>query len=980
MDNFKYLKELCYKSLEKKNLNKKEYIDRLEYELFVIKTLGFVDYFLILADIMHWAVKSNILKGISRGSAGGSLLSYLLGITNIDPIEWDLPFERFLNPGRAGIIKYDFKLPDVDIIEDFNFIDWYNENKVHNEQFNTLEEELGRLHLSEKQKFQIKYMFDNNIKVKSKYSGVLYNLGLSEIEPTESLIIEGGSAPDIDSDVPRAERHRIIEYLINKYGQDYVAAVAAYNYTKARQCIRDAGRALNKPYIEYDQLSKKIPLNKSLKDMIKEDSTFKKLYEQQDDMLMLALGLENTINAISTHAAGVIISKEPLLEHLPLLVVHDKKHKHSYNLTAWDKDQSEEIGLLKLDLLGLKTLDILSTTYKFIKQKEGITDYNVNDLYNVSLNDKETYQLINEGKTTGIFQISSTGMTKLATDLQVESIHDLALLVALYRPGPLESGMVDDLIATRKNQKPRIHIDKAIDHIFDNTYGIMVYQEQLMEMLRVLAGYSLAEADKARKGFAKKNEELFNQVLNDALERMDKRGYGHLKEKIADMLKGVARYLFNKSHSYAYGILGYYTAYYKAHYPLEFISAVLELSDTPEELQELITRFTLEGYNILPPDIRYSKHEATPDYENNGIRLGYKLIKGVSKKASRALTRISKKKIENIEQFLEYVLKEDITTKDLKSICYVGLLDSFIPSRKSFIENIDNVIKELKKKIEAKQKIEDWKIKLENQYQEKTKPWELELEINASKYTGKDLEKEQKKYENKVRKFKEKYPTLDDYINNNNNLKKWYEKLNYKVKFPDIEEYDKSQLYQFEKEYIGMYISGSPIDELYQKYFKYFDLKTINDLINIEDKTKVHVIGFIESISKKKTKKGNEFWIIDLFTIGGNIDMTVWSNTLQRYEDKLKEGHVFIFECKVDTFNDRKKLILDTIIDTSKIKESDMYSMALVPLSYAPILENEFSGLDIYYIYKIDDYIIYLDSYIKVSYEKLKDLPNVKFI
>jgi len=972
MSNYKLLEQKCYKALNNKNINTEKYIKRLQYELFVIKTLGFVDYFLILADILNWAQKNNILTGLARGSAGGSLISYLLGITNIDPIKWGLPFERFLNPGRAGTIEYDFELPQIKIInEEFNFIEWYNRNKLYNENFNSLEEELGRIELSQHLKYQIRYMFDNNIKVQSNYSGVLYNLGLNTIKPTKDLVIKGGSAPDIDSDVPRADRHRIIDYIKEKYGEDKVALVSAFSLAKSRQCIRDAGRALNKEYLEYDKLSKKIPLGKTIMDMVEENDEFKKLYEKRDELLMTAIGIENTLNAVSTHAAGVIISKEPLIEHLPLIVVHDKKHKHSYNLTAWDKDQCEEIGLLKLDLLGLKTLDILAMAYKFIQKKNNNKRYNVNDLYNIPLDDKDTFEYINKGNTTGVFQLSSNGMTELLLNLKPKNIDDLALLVALYRPGPLESGMVDDLLDARNGVKPRVHIHPDIDYIFDNTYGIMVYQEQLMEMLQVLAGYSLAEADKARKGFAKKNQELFNKVLKDVLERMDTRGYSDLKDKIADMLKGVARYLFNKSHSYAYGILAYYTAYYKTHYTLEYSASLLEITDTPDEFQELIMRLNSEGIKILPPSIRYSQKDNTPDYKNNAIRLGFKIVKGVSRKASASLEKAKKKKIDKFEDFVSFAIHNDINAKDLKALIMLGIFDDIIINRRYAVETLPDLIKHLKQIDTAKLKLEEWKIKLAKQYELKTQPWEIHYKNNKKKYLNKDISKEEIKYEKKRLKFLQEFPTVDDFINNNKNYINWKSKLNSEFKIDQkIEDYTDIEKFKMEKELLGIYLQRTPLDKYYAK-FKHMTI-TKDDFEELNNKEEVYVLAYIEDIKTLKTKKNKEFYVLNAYIPGGFIEITVWEKELI---DKIIEfNYTVMIKGNINVYNGNKKIVLRDVLNLDDIKIDKSYSYAIIDILKEPIVTKLSNGIRLLYKYKIGNYLVYFDSKKYISYQEAKKL------
>ena len=534
----KYLKELCLEGLKKRNLaNIKKAKERLEYELSVIKQTGFASYFLIVADFVNWAKNNGIVVGPGRGSASGSLVSYLLNITDIDPLKYNLLFERFLNPERAA--------------------------------------------------------------------------GL----------------PDIDLDFADARRDEVIDYVAKKYGRNNVSQIITFGTMAARQVIRDVGRALGYNYTYCDRIAKMIPLFATLEQTINQVSEFKQIYHtdpKAKKMIDIGKKLEGVARHASTHACGVVISNTPLSDLIPLQ--HASQNDQTV-ITQYDMYGIESLGLLKMDFLGLKNLTIIEDTLKLIKKFHNVEI----DISRLPLDDEKTYQLLQEGKTTGLFQLESEGFKRYLKELKPNEFEDIIAMVALYRPGPIE--FIPEYIARKHGKKKIKYLHPKLEPILKDTYGICIYQEQLMQIAQQLAGFTLGEADVLRKAVGKKIKSLLEEQKEKLINGMVKNGIPQKTAiEIWNWVLPFARYGFNKSHSAAYAMIAYETAYLKTHYPLEFMAALMNSEQKNiDKLKVLLEEARKMGIKVLPPDINESlakftivrpSNKSSKQMKNHSIRAG----------------------------------------------------------------------------------------------------------------------------------------------------------------------------------------------------------------------------------------------------------------------------------------------------------------------------------------------------------------------
>ncbi|MGB7957656.1 MAG: DNA polymerase III subunit alpha [Minisyncoccia bacterium] len=581
--------------------------DRLEYELGVIEKTGFADYFLIVQDLIHWAKVHGIAVGPGRGSAAGSLVSYVLNITNINPLTYNLLFERFLNPERI-------------------------------------------------------------------------------------------SMPDIDIDFSDVRRDEVLAYAREKYGEDRVARIITFGTMAARAAIRDAGRAMSYSYAFCDQIAKLIPFNPTqgmkegwLDDCLKNVSDLKALYDGNTDAKKLidtARHLEGVARHASVHACGTVIAKDPLIERAPLQFAPQDKN---IIITQFEMHAVEDLGLLKIDFLGLRNLTIIEEAIRLIHELHDVTI----DIDTIPLDDKKTYELFQRGDTTGIFQFESSGMRRYLKDLKPTVFEDIIAMVALYRPGPLEAGEVPRFI-NRKNGKERIaYLHPMLEPILKNTYGVGVYQEQMMQIARDLGGYTLSEADTLRKAIGKKIKSLLDEQEAKLMSGMAKNGIPERAAKqIWEMFPSFARYGFNKSHAACYALIGYQTAHLKAHYPEEFMAALLnsELDDI-ERISFLIQEAKQSGLDILPPDVNKSFVTFVPEGEK--IRFGLLAIKNVGSEVTKAIIeeRARGGPFKNFEEFLTRIQHKDLNKKSLESLTKSGAFDSMGIERNQALANIDEILK-----------------------------------------------------------------------------------------------------------------------------------------------------------------------------------------------------------------------------------------------------------------------------------------------
>ncbi|PJA83912.1 MAG: DNA polymerase III subunit alpha [Candidatus Nealsonbacteria bacterium CG_4_9_14_3_um_filter_37_29] len=595
-----YLEELCQLGVQKRYGVKadKEIIDRLNYELGVIKQTGFASYFLIVQDFVNWAKENRIVVGPGRGSVAGSLVSYLLNITNVDPLKYNLLFERFLNPGRmAGL-------------------------------------------------------------------------------------------PDIDLDFTDRRRNEVINYVAQKYGRDKVAQIITFGTMASRAVVRDVGRALNYTYSYCDQIAKMIPFGLTLDQTLASVEEFRQAYltdSQAKKLIDFAKKLEGVARHASTHACGVVISKEPLDNIVPLQ--HPTQDEETI-VTQYDMHSVEDLGLLKMDFLGLKNLTIIEDTISRIYKVQGKKI----DIENIPLDDRETFRLLQKGETVAVFQLESEGMRKYLKQLKPSELEDIIAMVALYRPGPMQ--FIPDYIAGKHKKKRVEYLHPKLKPILESTYSIPVYQEQIMKIVQELAGFSLSEADVLRKAIGKKIRKLLMAQKEKFIEGCKKNGINEdISQKIWHWIEPFARYSFNKSHATCYATIAYQTAYLKVHFPVEFMASLLtsEKADV-ERIGFLIEECKKMGIEVLPPDINESLENFTV-VPPEKIRFGLSAIKNVGTNVVEVIVKERKAAgpYRSIAAFISRVSANVLNKKSLESLIKAGVFDK-LAERNQLLFNLERLL------------------------------------------------------------------------------------------------------------------------------------------------------------------------------------------------------------------------------------------------------------------------------------------------
>jgi len=594
-----YLRELCLERLPKRfEKPSKEVSERLEYELKVIKQTGFASYFLIVQDFVNWAKDQRIVVGPGRGSAAGSLVSYCLRITNVDPLKHNLFFERFLNPERISL-------------------------------------------------------------------------------------------PDIDLDFADRRRDEVIEYVAQKYGRDKVAQIITFGTMAARAVIRDVGRALGYTYGFCDKLAKMIPFSFTLDDALSKIKEFKDLYnedEQAKRLIDIGKKLEGVARHASTHACGVVIAKEELDNIVPLQ--HPTQNEQNI-VTQYEMHAIEDLGLLKMDFLGLKNLTIIEDTLARIYKVHNKSI----DIDNLPENDKKVYKLLQQGDTVGVFQLESGGMQRYLKQLKPSVFEDVIAMIALYRPGPME--LIPDYIARKHGKQKTEYLHPKLKPILENTHGICIYQEQLMQIARELAGFTLSEADILRKAVGKKIKELLEAQEEKMVQGMVKNGVDEkIAKQIWEWMLPFASYGFNRSHSAAYATISYQTAWLKANYPVEFMAAVLtsEKADV-ERIAVLIEECKKMGIEVLPPDINESFMNFSVVPQKNQIRFGLLAIKNVGINAVEVILEERKAggPYQSIQDFVTRVVSRNLNKKSMESLIRAGVFDS-MEERNKLLNNLEKLL------------------------------------------------------------------------------------------------------------------------------------------------------------------------------------------------------------------------------------------------------------------------------------------------
>jgi DNA polymerase III subunit alpha len=692
---------------------------------------------------------------------------------------------------------------------------------------------------------------------------VAYAMRITDVDPiTHKLLFERFlnperiSLPDIDVDFCIYGRDKVIQYVIEKYGQEKVAQIATFGTLKAKAAIKDVGRALGLSYAETDRIAQLIPAPRQgfdypIAEALKMEPRLEE-YARNDgkELITLALKLEGLTRHTSTHAAGVVIGDRPLMELLPMMV-----DKDGNDVTQYSMSYVEKIGLVKFDFLGLKTLTVLDTAKRIIEESSGIHI----DLASLNLEDSKSYSLLSKGATTGVFQLESSGITEMTMRLKPSCFDDLVAILALYRPGPLDAGMVDHYIERKHKREEVTYLHPAMKDVLSDTYGIMIYQEQIMQLARVLSGYSLGEADLLRRAMGKKNpEEMAKQRIRFIEGALKNKIQKNLAEEIFDQMETFARYGFNKSHSVAYAMISFQTAYLKAHYPVEFMAALMshEMDDSDKVLKNL-TECRKQHIKVLPPDV--NKSVSGFSVQEGKIRYGLEAIKGIGEKAVMNV-QATRKQHGDFEGFEDFISKTDLKAMNkrvLESLIKCGAFDFSRFSRRELFERIEEVLKEaqsLQKEVESKQ-----------------------LSLFAPKKKGKKgVLGVQKRTTNRA-------------------------------------EWSSNEKLRYEYEALGFFISGHPLEK-HKNLLEKIGAVVASSFKKSVPQSRVKAAGIVTALKLKNTKKGDRYASFVLEDYTGTIETLVWPDVYKNVFQLLESTEPVLISGKADITEERSVLIAETVM------------------------------------------------------------------
>ncbi|RII29272.1 MAG: DNA polymerase III subunit alpha [Geobacter sp.] len=725
------------------------YFDRLQIELDCIRQMKFPAYFLIVSDFIRWAKNKGIPVGPGRGSAAGSLVAYAIKITDLDPLPYNLLFERFLNPERI-------------------------------------------------------------------------------------------SMPDIDVDFCQDRREEVIQYVVEKYGRERVCQIITFGTMKAKAVVRDVGRALNMPYGDVDRIAKLIPddLKMTLEKAIKQEPQLKEMADgdpQVKDLLDTATCLEGLTRHASTHAAGVVVAPQQLEEYLP---VYKDQKTGSIN-TQYSMKYVEMVGLVKFDFLGLKNLTVIQNAVRLVRDGKD-PDFDITRLRD---DDKESYDLITAGNTTGIFQLESSGMKEMLVKLKPSCFEDVIAACALYRPGPLGCGMVDDFIERKHGRQKVVYDLPQLEPILKDTYGVIVYQEQVMQISRTLAGYSLGRADLLRRAMGKKDPVVMAKEKEPFLAGAKEQGIDPKKaEMVFDQMAKFAEYGFNKSHSAAYALIAYQTAWLKAHYPIEFLAALLTCDmDSTDKVIKNIADCRDQGIEVLPPDINMSGLSFT--VVGKSMRFGLGAVKGIGSGAVEAILEARKDgSFRDIFDFCERVDMRRCNKKALEALVKCGAFDSTGAARAALMEGLE-----------------------------------------AAMAYGQKIQEEKASAQVSL------FGTAEVVKNNGNGG----------MKLPVIPEWQDKEKLAFEKEALGFLITGHPLDR-YKDDIKRLASSEIANLGELSDNSEVRICGIVSGLKEITTKKGDRMGFATIEDLTGSVEITVFSDVYTVASGLLKSDDPLLVTGKLE--------------------------------------------------------------------------------
>ena len=791
-DSWTYLNKLCLDGLKERygedldapaGVTGQSFRERLTYELDVIKTMGYVDYFLIVWDFINYAKSNGIMVGPGRGSAAGSIVSYALKITNIDPIRYNLLFERFLNPERV-------------------------------------------------------------------------------------------SMPDIDIDFCYERRQEVIDYVSRKYGPEKVVQIVTFGTLAAKGVIRDVGRVMDLPYAYVDSLAKMIPneLNITIDRALQINPELRKLYEGDEQvrtLIDMSKRLEGLPRHTSMHAAGVVICSEPAEELVPLSRGADGSITTQFTMTT-----IEELGLLKMDFLGLRTLTVLRDAVALIEKSKGVHI----DLDHIDMDDKKVLASIGTGKTDGVFQLESGGMKSFMKELRPQNLEDIIAGISLYRPGPMD--FIPKYIRGKNNASSVTYSCPQLEPILEPTYGCIVYQEQVMQIVRELGGYTLGRSDLVRRAMSKKKQavmekERANFIYGNEEEQVPgcvaKGIPEEVASKIYDEMMDFAKYAFNKSHAACYAVVAYQTAFLKYYYPVEFMAALMtSVIDNSEKVAEYIMVCKSMGIAILPPDI--NQGESGFSVNGRSIRYALTAIKSVGRPVIDAVVEERRERgpYVNLKDFITRVAQKDVNKKAMENFIKAGAFDSLPGTRKQFmsayVQIMDHIIRDRKNNMAGQMSLFD---------------------------------------------------LVDD-----------SQKEEFDVKLPDVGEYSKEMLLSFEKEVLGVYISGHPLEEWEELWKKGITNTTADFMLKeesgetvVKDNMSVTIGGMIADKKIKYTKNDKIMAFLTLEDLLGSVEVIVFPRDYEKYHEKLTEDNKVFIKGRVSLEEDKDgKLICERVTPFDEVQ------------------------------------------------------------
>lgn len=751
-----YLESLCDTGLRRRYGDPGDELrGRLRYELDVIRKMNYAGYFLIVQDFIAYARSQGVPVGPGRGSAAGSLAAYCLGITNIDPIRYNLIFERFLNPERI-------------------------------------------------------------------------------------------SMPDIDVDFSDRGRAQVIRYVIEKYGAENVTQIITFGTMAARAVVRDVGRVKGMPYSDVDRIAKMVPatLHITLKKALEESPELKARYdedEQVHELIETGQVLEGLARHASTHAAGVVISPTPLIENVPLY-----RTSEGDVTTQWDMTSVEQVGLLKMDFLGLRTLTVLQDTLEAIQRNHGVTV----DLESLPLDDMDVYGLFARGDTVGIFQFESSGMTEYLRKLKPTSLEDLTAMNALYRPGPLGSGMIDDFIQRKQGAKKIRYEHPLLEPILRDTYGVIVYQEQVMQIASAMAGYSLGEADLLRRAMGKKKAEIMDEQRAGFIERAVTRGVSaEIAKKTFALMEHFAGYGFNKSHSAGYALVAYHTAWLKRYYPGEFLAASLtsEMADK-DRVMILLADARRLGIQVLPPEVNLS--DVAFSVQGGAIRFGLEAVKGVGHGAVEAIIEVrTSGPYLDLHDLCQRIDPQRVNRKCIESLAQAGAFDTLGGHRAQILESIPSAI--------------EWAARVRKEHS-----------MGQESLFGGGAEEETPRH-----------PPLIE-----------------------IEEWPSRDLLRREKDSLGFFVSGHPLEE-HRCVLDSLGVLPVHLLDTLPDNEAALAAGLPTQVRKSVDKRGNPIAFVSLEDFTGTVECLVFSDAYQSYGQYFDTDTPLLLRGRVSTREEQKPKI-----------------------------------------------------------------------